>query len=157
MKTKFLIISLSIFAAIILTACFGQKEETSEPEQKEVNADTILDNRLFEEATSLNDISKCNAIKSMAKKEECETVLKSFNLMNRAAESKNKSLCGQIKLERYRELCENYVEKAITKEKEEETTQSVEQEAIKKQDPVICDQIKDENQKAACKFNVTSG
>lgn len=157
MKTKFLIIVLAIFSAIALTACFGQKEPPPTQQPEEVNSDTILDNRLFEEAASLNDISKCNAIKSMTKKEECETVLKSFDLMNRAAESKNKSLCGQIKLDRYLKLCENYVEEAIAEEKQEETTQLIEQEAIKKQNPSLCDQIKDENQKAACKFNVTSG
>lgn len=159
MKTKFLIIALAIFSAIFLAACFGneQEDDVPQPESQEINADTILDNKLFEEAVNSNDASKCDAIKASLKKDECKIVLQSLDLMGKAAQSKDKSLCVQIKLERYKTLCENNVEKAIAEEKEEETTQSIEQEAIKKQDPNLCDQIKDENQKAACKFNVTSG
>lgn len=154
MKTKFLIIALAIFSAIALTACFGQKEETPpQSKQQETNSDTILDNKLFEDAAVLNDASKCDIIKSAAKKEECKTVLTNFDLIGRAKDAKDKSLCGQIKLERYRTVCETDVDKAIAEEKEEETKQLTEQEAVEQQNPAICDKISDLNQQATCKFN----
>lgn len=153
MKTKFLLIGALILIAVGLSGCFWQEEEKPEQKSGEVSADTILDNKLFEDAVASNNAAICDKIKSATKKEECKTVLASFDLMARAEESKDKSLCSQIKLERYRTTCENEIETLIITEKSANERLEVEQEAVDKQDPSICNKIIDQNQKASCKFN----
>lgn len=167
MKTKFLIIGAIALTAIILSGCFWQEgKEEKKPEQKseEINADTILDNKLFEDAVSSNDASRCEEIKSSVKKGECKITLQSLDLMRKAAELKDKSLCSQIKLERYKTTCEINIVKLIAAEKAEQEKEEelkkqdeerlkTEQEAVEQQNPAICDKISDLNHKSTCKFN----
>ena len=163
MKTKFLIIALATFSAIFLTACFGNEKEDDDalqPEPQEVNADTVLDNRIFNEAvTSLNS-KRCGEIKASAKKEECATVISSLALIDKAVQQKDKTVCKQITLERYAESCSAGVNKAIADSQREETAlkeaqqqEKLAEEIFKSKDVEKCDELKD-NYKISCKENI---
>lgn len=162
MKTKFLIIALAIFSAIFLTACFGnEKGEPKQPVQpEEVNADTILDSRIFNEAVTVLNPKKCGEIKDSAKKEECTTVIASLALIDKAVQQKDKTVCKQITLERYAESCEASVDQSIADSKREETAleeaqqqEQLAEEIFKSKDVEKCNELKD-NYKISCKENI---
>src|SRR3989338_10099948 len=147
-------------ATLFFAACGAAQTPTTE-----VNADSVLDDQLFQEATSSNNLAKCDEIDAAAKKEECKTVVNSFLLTAEALEKLDASLCKDITEDRYRENCEISVsskieeieeyEKAVKEvENKDKERLAIETEAVEKGDPKICESITDENQMYSCKYNI---
>lgn len=149
--------------ALFLTACGAANSPTDAP--LEVNSDTVLDDQLFQEATSANDLAKCEAIADSTKKDECKMVVQSFLTTAEAVAKLDASLCKDITEERYRENCESSIDTAI---EDKEALAKAAEEAVKKSEEVseignkainegdadICDAIEDQNQKYSCRYNV---
>jgi len=73
---KFLAILL--LATLVLSGCsLFEKKETAPQTTQEVNADSILDNQIYEQAVNNNDPGACSRILDEAKKEECKNVVES--------------------------------------------------------------------------------
>lgn len=163
MKTKFLLIGAIAFTAIILSGCFWQEEkedEKTDQKQEEINADSILDNRLFNEAITVLSPKPCEEVKASSKKEECKASVESLALMELAVQKKDKTVCKQIALPRYAAVCESGVNQAIAdadKEKtalaEEQKQQKLAEEIFKSKDIEKCKQLQD-NYRMACEENI---
>jgi len=157
------LLAISLLAILSLSACgLFEKEENAQPEiLPEINADTLLDNQIYENAVIEKDSGSCAKILNETKKKECENVVDAMNLTDKAVQKADDSYCDNIKLERYLENCEELVranaerkelnEKAEQKDKE---NLNAEQEAVDNGDPVFCEKITDESRKNACKYNV---
>lgn len=167
MKKFTLSIALLTISLFTLTACFGSTEEpVATPQATEVNADTLLDNQIYQSAVGQNDAKACAQIKKDLKKDECVMVVEANLLTKQALEKMDADLCDGIEIERYKENCVTQVttteEKA--KEIEDKNAQLTEQtktddkyavEARKNKDTTTCDKIVDSNIKTACKTSVT--
>lgn len=156
---------------VFLAGCLGiteMAEEEAQPEDEqtqEVNADTVLDNRLYNEAIGGLNLDKCDQISDTVRAGECKKVVESLSLKKKAVENLDKLICENIELDRYKEDCESTVdglidkaevEKEALKKAEEmrERMLEIEEEAYKGGDASLCDDIEDENKKYSCKFNV---
>lgn len=150
-------------SALFLAACGAANAPADAP--TEVNSDTVLDDQLFQEATSSNNLAKCDEIAAAAKKDECKMVVQSFLTTEEAVAKLDASLCKEIADGRYKENCENrvndtladkgeYEKKLEDAKKLEEEVLAIEAEAIQKGDADICNNITDQNQKYSCRFNV---
>ncbi len=147
---------------VTLSACQLDEEKTV---QGEVNANTVLDNQIFDLATKTNKSESCSEISSADKKQECIDVIDSNLKTIEAVTKGDKKLCKDISLDRYKENCENRVEIALdsanaekdAKEEDEKLQAeilSIESTAIKNNDANTCNDIKDEGPKYACRYNV---
>lgn len=146
-------------SALFLAACGAAEAPT------EVNSDTVLDDKLFQEATTANDLAKCDEIADSSKKEDCKMVVNSFLITADAVAKLDVSLCKGIEDKRYKENCEDEVEAKVNEKNEylekleknkelEEERLKIESEAQSKNDPNICDQLTNENAKLSCKYNI---
>lgn len=153
-----------LIAAFIFSGCaLFQKDNQEEEkpvanENQVINADTVLDNQMFEAAVRGKDLASCDGIKDSAKKEECKTTVTDLTLTEKAFNKLDKSICNGIKNERYKENCKATIENEIAKKdklaKADEKRLSIEQDAINKGNADICNDIEDENQKYSCRYNV---
>lgn len=150
-------------AALFLAACGAANSPADAP--VEVNSDTVLDDKLFQEATAANDLTKCDEIADSTKKDDCKMVVQSFLTTTEAVAKLDASLCKEITDERYKEDCENSVNEVITEEEaakkaeeerdqEEAKVSTIGAEAIEKGDADICNTIEGKNQKYSCRYNV---
>lgn len=156
---------LIVLSAVLLSACAGTGQEVNST--TEVNSDTVLDDSIFQEATSSNSIEKCDQILDSAKKDECKTVVGDFLTISEAIEKEDASMCDDIEDDRYRENCINSIDESLEEEQAQKKTEAdaikkdeervtTETEAVEKGDISICEGIEDEKQAEACKYNVIS-
>lgn len=157
---KLLIPTISV---LFLAACGAANAPADAP--VEVNSDTVLDDNLFQEATSSKNLAKCDEILDSGKKEECKMVVNSFLITADAVAKLDGSLCKEITDGRYKENCENLVNDTIADKGEyekkledakklEEEVLAIESKAIQNGDADICNDITDSNQKYSCRYNV---
>jgi len=157
---KFLAILL--LATLVLSGCsLFEKKETALQATQEVNADSILDNQIYEQAVLNKDAGSCDEVLNAATKEECKKVVDALILTDKAVQKMDDSYCEDIKLERYAKNCEELVEGNIEREEEnekaieqDENNLEIEQQAVDKGDATLCDGITEESRKNACKYNV---
>jgi proteasome lid subunit RPN8/RPN11 len=156
------LLAIFVLALLAFSACdlFEKEEKENEP-PAEVNADTILDNQIYEQAVGSNDLETCDRILGETKKEECKDVVNAAVLTQKALEEMDDDVCDGIKLDRYKENCEaliadeeNRLELAEKEAKASEEMLAIEQEAVDKGDYKICDKIEDQNKVYICRFNV---
>lgn len=151
------------FALVVFAACNSAGEQTAEPVT--INADTVLDDQLFSQATSQNNLEKCKQISDQAREDECVVVVEGLTITEEAVKTLDSSLCGDIKDERYRENCVNSVEETVAANealakaeaealKKDQERLTIESEAIDKGNADICNDMEDENQKYSCRYNV---
>ncbi|MFH1284011.1 MAG: hypothetical protein ABIH78_00255 [Candidatus Peregrinibacteria bacterium] len=156
-KTAILIFALAS-ALTVLTAC-------SQSEPVTPSADSILDDQIFTTATGAQDLEKCSEILSSTKKDECKMVVESLNVTDEAVKNVDKSACNAITDERYKDNCINSVEAQLAYQNRAETYQediqkqqeenaSIQSRATAKKDADICNEMKDDNQKYSCRYNV---
>lgn len=163
------ILPLSLFILLAVAALNGCTLFSDKPAQdatsQTVNADTVLDNQIFATATAGTDIAGCDEIKDAAKKDECKATVQALLTTQKAAEALDKSLCGSINLDRYKENCVNTVEKRIeaknlSKKNEEEAQKlnaqrlDIGAKALESGNADECNEIADKNQQYSCKYNV---
>lgn len=165
MKNLAKVITLILAVSLIATGCnLLNKEEKTSTETQVVNADTILDQQIFQRAIGSKDAKACATIKDEAVKIECANTVDALALMDKAVAKLDDDFCGDIKLERYESECEARVAAIVEQQKaeekkqeeyvqQEETRRKIEAEAIEKQDYRICEKITDSNQMNACKYN----
>lgn len=157
------------FALVIFAACTSSNSDTKIETSADtiVNADTVLDDQLFSQATSQSNLEKCKQISNQARKDECKMVVEGLTITAEAVKTLDASLCKDIENERYEENCESSVNDAIADKESykkavaeaneaEQARLAIETQATQKGDYEICNQIEDEGQKASCKFNVIS-
>lgn len=149
---KILLISFS--AITILSAC-------KTAEAPEINADTLLDDDLFLQATRSDDLEKCKAIKEDAKTTECKQTVQADLSTRQAVEKNDPELCKSIELQRYKENCLNSVEQKISTENKEEqfiqsikTQQKLSQRFIDTDDLKGCGSLETETFQQECQTNI---
>jgi len=169
MKNLAKVLTLILAVSFIATGCnLLNKEESVSTETQVVNADTVLDQQIYQRALGSKDAKACSTIKDEVVKTECSDTVEALVLIEKAVAKIDDDFCGDIKLERYEDECEASIaaildqQKAVEKQaaltaKQEEDRLAIEEEAIKKEDYTICNKITDGNQKASCKFNVITG
>ena len=147
------------FMLVTLSACkLGSKEESKDTTATPVtsNADSMLDDQIFQSSTTAGNLEGCNKILDDAKKQECTDIIESNLKTSEAINKGDKELCEDIKLDRYKENCFSSIDDKVESENQDSERLSVQQEAYDKKDYSICDEISDTNQKASCKFDVIS-
>lgn len=165
MKHTVKILSLVILGTLLLSGCnLLNKEEVTSTTAEVVSADTVLDQQIYKRAIDSKDAKACDTIKDEAVKSECGDVVNALVLTDKAVSELDEEFCGDIKLERYEEECENRVasileqqeveeEKQAEIAKQEEERLNVEKEAVNTGDYTICNQLKEERTQAFCKYN----
>lgn len=156
---------LSVFAALLLTACGAEStEETgtqNEEKNEQTNADIALDANIYAQATIANNLEQCDLIQNKETKTECKDVVQANLLTMEAREKMDTKLCADIKLERYKENCEFMVnakvEKADEQKKNQEriiTESGLVEKLISEGNIKKCDQLKDPNYLEQCKLQI---
>ncbi|MDP2642937.1 MAG: hypothetical protein Q8P62_03790 [Candidatus Peregrinibacteria bacterium] len=116
--------------------------------------DAVLDQQFYEQATQSNDLALCNKIFDKDMKSECASIVDAAKLTRKAVSELNIELCKAITIDRYKTACETQVQPLIDAKKADENTAKVGQQAYDQQNAKLCDEIKDEDQKASCKYNI---
>ena len=137
----------------LATACLNSEPPVAEQANLS-DSDIALDNTLFEEATSSNDLEKCEKILEEPKKVEWKKVVNSYLLTNQAINNLDSALCDQIQLERYKENCESEVNAKIEVSQKDQKKLETEQRAYDENNIDICDELEGEKEAAICKFNI---
>lgn len=145
MKKTFLLLS-AVVIAIYLTACSSQTKTTP--------ADQLLNDDIFKQATNDNNLARCKDILDSKLKSSCEQVINDRNITNDAVSTLDKGKCKKVSDERYRQNCETQIDTKMEAKNADTKRLSIEQSAVDKKDPSICDQIEDNNQKYSCRYNI---
>lgn len=116
--------------------------------------DAVLDQQFYDQATQSNDLALCNKIFDKDMKSECASIVDAGKLTKKAVSELNIALCKTITIERYRTACEIQVQPLIDAKQADSERLTIEQKAYDQQNAKLCDQIKDENQRASCKYNI---
>lgn len=166
MKNVAKVLSLVILGTLLLSGCnLLSKDEPQSTTPAVVNADTLLDQQIYSRAIGAKDAKACATIKDAMMKTECVDVVNALILTDQAVAKLDDGLCGDIKLKRYEEECENQVESLVEQKdaaekqkeltaKQEEERVAIEQKAVDNGDYKLCDSIKDGDQKYSCRYNV---
>ena len=109
---KISILVLLLTSITLLSGCFYDTEETPAA-PTEVNADTLLDDQLYESAVRGDNAGKCDLISEAAKVGECKKVVQATLLTAKAVAEMDDDYCGDIELERYEEVCEGKVAELV--------------------------------------------
>ncbi len=149
------ILTMALISILTLSGCglFGGGEEVNQPTVSGIDADSLLDDQLYQLAVNTSDAGECEKIENSQKSEECADVVEAMALSKKAKEEMDLSNCDDIKLDRYKENCEDEVKVLEKAEQAEETNKKIEEEALEKQDVSICDQL-EENDKYSCQYNI---
>ncbi len=115
-----------------------------------------LDQQFYDQGVKTTDFSQCNQILDKAMKEECARIVNAGKITAEAVTKVDITLCKKIDLERYRMACESQVQPVLDAKTSNENRTQIEKQAYEQKNYKICDQIKDENQKVSCKYNVVS-
>lgn len=145
----------------LLPLLFAACSSAAPQESATSSADMILDNSIFDEAISSNDLERCEKISNQEQKTNCKDIVNANVITANAISKVDSDLCKDIVLDRYKEECEFLVQKAeesakileIEKDKQDKYT-SVSGNAYEKQDLSLCDSMEDENYKFSCRFNI---
>lgn len=135
---------------LFFTACSSKTAPTT-------SADTALDKKFFDEATSAGNLKQCDQILDKNLQKECLDFIDASEFTAQAKQNLDLATCNKIALKRAKDDCVNQVNTAVDAKNFESNRISTEQEAVKNGNPSTCDKISDENQKATCKYNVLSG
>ncbi|MBI4232107.1 hypothetical protein HY605_02645 [Candidatus Peregrinibacteria bacterium] len=146
----------SLLTLAILTACSSNNQNSDQ-----INADTVLDDKIFAQATANQNLSMCDEILAADRKEECIQIIEDSFKMQEALRELDLSKCDEIDFDRYKDSCQASVKealgegeaKALEKEKEAEDMSSV-QAALDKSDPDLCDKAENDEVKFTCKYNI---
>jgi hypothetical protein len=160
MKKFVFILALIISLLFLLTAC-GKSKNKSEEDSQAVTADSLLDNKIFADATRWKNLPQCEQILDALKKEECVKTIESNELLDEAVKKGDKKLCAKIELDRYKTFCQESIEQKIkeTRAKEEKLEkikkeQSLAQKFAFEDNLEGCNEIEDENFQKQCKANI---
>lgn len=138
---------------LILSVFAGCNSATPE-KSLSTAGDKALDQKFYDQAVQANDANLCNQILDTAMKTECAGIANAGKITQQAVASVDITLCKKIDLARYKTACESQVQPLVDSKQADLDRLNIEQQAVNKQDPKLCDQIKDENQKSACKYNI---
>jgi len=116
--------------------------------------DKALDDQLYTQAIQNGNTKLCEQIADKSVKEECSSLITANQLTKQAVADGDIGLCKKIDLERYKTSCETQAKTAADSKQADKDRLSIEQNAMTKGDAKLCDQIKDVNQKASCKYNI---
>lgn len=162
---KLYFICATLFLLLVLAGCkFGGETKETVVTDK-TGADSILDDNIFDSAVVNHDLEMCDEILDASRKQECSDVISSDIQTQEAVSKKDKKLCKNIVLDRYKDNCESRIDQAVKNEDAEKDAKeedaklqaemiSIESEAVKKNDADLCNDIKYENSKYACRYNV---
>ncbi|MBD3330725.1 hypothetical protein GF354_04315 [Candidatus Peregrinibacteria bacterium] len=166
MKTYSKILFLILLIILTFSAC-NLEDNNSEPtndtgtSQEYTESDKLLDNELFQFASSNNDAESCNKIISEDLKNECEKTVNASIVTVQAVENRDLKLCDGIDLPRFKDYCVLATTKEIdayneTREKIErkKAMSELEQKAIDEGNVNLCDQQENEDKKVTCKYNI---
>lgn len=159
-NVKFFMILLAVVVIFLATGCL-EKSERGVLEDKEVTADTLLDNRLYTEAAEGADIQKCSLISNETKAAECKKVVNANMITQQALQKKSKVTCNKINLARYRETCKQKVEDLLKleREKAEQAEKLAEMSELAQEindsgDVTRCKELENENFEKTCELNI---
>lgn len=139
---------IAIFTAVLLTGC------SLSPKSSEVTADSVLDDQIFMAAVNQLEVSQCFKISDPETKSECQMSVEDLLTTNVAIIEMDSSICAKAQIDRYKENCKTQVKAKIKLQEEDNNRLKSEQQAIDKNNPELCDSIKDISQKSMCRFNV---
>jgi hypothetical protein len=154
MTKKQTFITLALVASLILTACLTDSAEPVNDEAQTSTVDSILDDRILNDALESLDLAKCTTIEASATRETCEIAVGSLVLSEKAKATMDANICKEIENERYRDDCLSTVEEAAKALTAEADRLDIGDRASAESDPDICNEIEDEGQSIACRFNV---
>lgn len=153
--------TLVLLSVLVLSACGSSNDDNT---SGSVNADTVLDDQIFAQATSNQSLKRCDEISNSSKLEECKLVIQDTFMMQEALRDLNLSKCDDLKLDRYLESCKSAVNEALDRDKEQETQkekdakdQTSVQAALDNGDPKLCDKAENEEVKYTCRYNILVG
>lgn len=118
--------------------------------------DKALDQKFYDQGVKTNDFSQCNQILDKAMKDECARIVNAGKITAEAVTKVDITLCKKIDLERYATACEAQVQPLIDAKISNDNRMQIEKQAYDQKNYKLCDQIKDENQKVSCKYNIIS-
>ncbi|MCK9185915.1 hypothetical protein M0P48_00560 [Candidatus Gracilibacteria bacterium] len=116
--------------------------------------DSALDQKFYDQGVMGNDVTLCAQILNEGMKAECTSIANAGTITAQAVISGDLALCKKIDLPRYRTACETQTQPVVDAKQADADREKIAQAAQEKQDPKLCDQIKDANQKATCKYNI---
>lgn len=162
MKKFLAVLSLAV---LLLSACNLFEKGKTEPESTEINSVTVLDNEAYKWATSDKNVELCANISNTAKKDECIKVVDALILTDKAIAELDENICREIEIESYEKNCKDVTESKLEQqeadskkvkelEKANEEATEIEGKAMAEDNEDICNDIKDENQKYSCRFNI---
>lgn len=148
------ILAFSLFLLSVLTACSSLNSET------QLNADAILDEKLYSEAVQSNSLDLCSQIQD-GREKDCKIVVASNLITDEAVKKLDMKMCDQIENERYKEFCVSKVkaQKADRQKLEEESKfiknqNKLMNELISQGSVEECGKIEDLNYRENCKNNI---
>lgn len=149
------ILSLLILSTLLLSGCNKQDAEV-------VNADTLLDQQIFEQAADSKDATLCETIKDEAMKTECAKVVEANLLKDEAIAEVDATECNKIQIERYKTNCVQTVAKIEADAKKAEAVKAQDDADMKlfnnatlALDVSACANVKDENYRKTCETEIT--
>lgn len=145
------ILACLFLTGLFLTACGETATKSSESTKP---SDKILDDNIFSEATGSGNLTRCKDILDTTLKTSCEQVINDNKATAAAITDLDKSKCGKVSDSRYKKECEIQVAAKLEAKNAEAKRLSIAQKATDNGDAALCNEIKDENQKASCKYNI---
>lgn len=146
------LLPIFLVLSVFVTGCNFASKTPEKPLTK--TGDQVLDQKFYDQAVASNDLTLCNQILDKTMKSECTSIANAGKLTAEAVAKADITLCAKIELARYKTACEAQVQPRVDAKKDEANRMKIGQEAQTKQDPKICDQMKDEDQRASCKYNI---
>lgn len=144
------LIPIFLVLFVFVTGCnFANSDKSL---SKKGNA--VLDQQFYDQATQSSDLALCNKILDKDMKSECASIVDAGKLTRKAVSELNIDLCKTITIERYKTACETQVQPLIDAKQADSERLTIEQKAYDQQNAKLCDQVKDENQKVACRYNI---
>lgn len=146
------LLPIFLVLSVFVTGCNFASKTPEKPLTK--TGDQVLDQKFYDQAVASNDVTLCNQILNATMKSECTSIANAGKLTAEAVMKGDISLCKKIDLDRYKTACEAQVQPLIDAKQADSERLTIEQKAYDQQNAKLCDQIKDENQKASCKYNI---
>jgi len=146
------LLPIFLVLAVFVTGCNFANQATEKTLTK--TGDQVLDQKFYDQAVASNDITLCNQILDATMKSECTSIANAGKLTTEAVAKGDITICAKIELARYKTACEAQVQPKVDAKKVDEDNAKIGQQSYDKQNAKLCDGIKDENQKASCKYNI---
>ncbi len=146
------LIPIFLVLSVFVTGCNFANKTSDKP--LSTAGDKALDQKFYDQAVVSNEVALCNQIKDKTMKSECTSIANAGKITTEAVSKVDLMLCKKIDLARYRTACELQVQPLLTAKQADSERLTIEQKAYDQQNAKLCDQIKDENQKSTCKYNI---